>query len=81
MFRSRTLLAVATAILITGCASSPGADLPPHGVSLRHTMAAQVYRPGDEAPPMTGDKAASVMEFYRNRGAAPPVMTSELPGI
>ncbi|SFR77998.1 hypothetical protein SAMN05216203_2993 [Marinobacter daqiaonensis] len=80
MFRSQVLLAAATAVLITGCASSPGDDLPPHGASLRHTMAAQVYRPGDETPPLNGDRAASIMELYRDRGAAPPVMTDAIPG-
>lgn len=81
MFRSRVLLVAVTGALITGCASSPGDDLPPFGATLRQTMNHQVYRPGDEAPPLIGDKAASVMEFYRNRGVAEPATASETPGI
>lgn len=71
MFRSRTLIGIASAALITGCLSMPGDDLPPFGTNLRQTIEAQTYEDGDSTPTLNGDKAAKTMEDYRNRDAAP----------
>lgn len=62
----RGLLALVIALVLAGCvAPRPGADLPPFGDSVRHTKALQTYEPGDEVPPLHGDKAAEAMHGYR----------------
>ncbi len=62
----RWLLALVSALVLAGCvAPRPGADLPPFGDSVRHTKAVQTYEPGDEVPPLHGDKAAEAMHGYR----------------
>lgn len=71
MSYSRIVLAVVTGVLITGCATSPGDDLSPFGTSVRHAMESQTYRPGDETPPLSGDKAARTLELYRGKAAQP----------
>ncbi len=77
---SRLLIAI-MGLLVTGCASSPSDDLSPFGTSVRHAMESQTYREGDQAPPLNGERAARVMEAYRNQeatGAAPRDMVPVL---
>lgn len=59
-----SVLAAGSALLM-GCAAQPGADLPPYGDSVRHMKELQIYQPGDEIAPMSGDKAAEAMRAYR----------------
>lgn len=67
----RSLLMTMISVLMTACATSPGDDLPPFGETLRETMAAQTWEQGDATPTLQGDRAARVMETYRNRQAPP----------
>lgn len=63
---ARWLAMSVVAIALVGCkAPRPGADLPPHGDSVRHTKALQTYEPGDEVPPLHGAKAVEAMQGYR----------------
>ncbi len=59
-----TVLAAGSALLM-GCVAQPGADLPPYGDSVRHMKELQIYQPGDDIAPMSGDKAAEAMRAYR----------------
>ncbi|MBS9405254.1 hypothetical protein KG088_16685 [Halomonas sp. TRM85114] len=74
-----SVLAACGAALM-GCAAQPGADLPPYGDSVRHMKELQVYQPGDEVTPLSGEKAAEAMRAYRQpasgtqRGSMSPVL-------
>lgn len=73
MFTSRIAWIIATGVLITGCASSPGDDLEPFGTSVRHAMSAQTYRQGDSVRPISGEQAARAMEAYRSPSEPQPM--------
>lgn len=69
---SRFLYIATSGVIVAGCASSPGEDLPPFGSTLRSTIQAQTWHKGDAAPTLNGDKAAGDMEAYRKQDATRP---------
>ncbi len=77
----RWLLAIVTALVLAGCvAPKPGADLPPFGDSVHYTKALQTYEPGDEVPPLHGDKALEAMQGYRQPvGGSSQAPSSSMP--
>lgn len=79
-FHFRLLITLAAGLLMAGCASSPGNDLAPFGENHRQTMAAQTYSYGDHTPTLSGDKAARIMEAYRNRGLSQDAPISDKMG-
>ena len=61
----RISMLVLTPLLLTACALTPGGERPEFGESVQHMIQVQTYSPGDEVPPLQGDKAAAAMEAYR----------------
>ena len=71
MHSLRVFIPALAAVLLTACALTPGGERPPFGESVRHMIQVQTYGPGDDVPPLRGDKAAAAMEVYRHDVGAP----------
>lgn len=67
MHTFRVLMLAILSLLVTACAAlTPGGERPEFGESVRHMIQVQTYSPGEEVPPLRGDKAAAAMEAYRH---------------
>ena len=72
------ILLIPVVMAFSGCQTAPSKVDDNFGSSVRHVVAIQTARPGQETPSLDGEKADAVLQTYRKDVAKPEKVERDL---